>query len=110
MLATHCQLRLAHRISLTSGNLLTRLPIRTMASSVDALYAELAQQTELFNKLRLENSDPTALDESRKRLGELKREIASIKPGGKDAKKKERLLLKTPKVRRPALAFAPQLS
>ncbi|KAH9964109.1 histidyl-tRNA synthetase [Russula dissimulans] len=68
-----------------------------MVLSVDALYAELEQQTELFNKLRLENSDPTALDESRKRLGELKREIASIKPGGKDAKKKERLLLKTPK-------------
>lgn len=72
-----------------------------MVASVDALNAELAQQTELFNKLRVENSDPAALEESRKRLGELKRELASIKPGGKDSKKKERLLLKTPKVRRP---------
>jgi histidyl-tRNA synthetase len=83
-----------------------------MASSIDALNAELAQKTELFNKLRVENSDPVALEESRKRLGEIKRELASLKPGGgKDAKKKERLLLKTPKVRRsipslPSLAVA----
>jgi len=74
-----------------------------MAPSVDALNAQLAQQTELFNKLRIENSDPLALEESRKRLGEIKRELASLKPGGKDAKKKGRLLLKTPKVRHPVL-------
>jgi len=73
-----------------------------MAPSVDALNAQLAQQTELFNKLRIENSDPVALEESRKKLGEIKRELASLKPGGKDAKKKERLLLKTPKVRHPS--------
>jgi len=73
--------------------------LHTMVASVDALNAELAQQTELFNKLRIANSDPAALEESRKRLGEIKRELASLKPGGKDAKKKERLLLKTPKVR-----------
>lgn len=70
-----------------------------MVTSVDTLNAELAQQTELFNKLRIANSDPATLEESRKRLGEIKRELASLKPGGKDAKKKERLLLKTPKVR-----------
>jgi histidyl-tRNA synthetase len=73
-----------------------------MAASVDTLNAELAQQTELFNKLRIDNSDPATLEESRKRLGEIKRELASLKPGGKDAKKKERLLLKTPKVRLPS--------
>jgi histidyl-tRNA synthetase len=78
-----------------------------MVASVDALNAELAQQTELFNKLRIENSDPAALEESRKRLGEIKRELASIKPGGKDSKKKERLLLKTPKVRRLFLSSQP---
>lgn len=70
-----------------------------MAPPVDALNAELAQQTELFNKLRIENSDPVALEGSRKRLGEIKKELASLKPVGKDAKKKDRLLLKTPKVR-----------
>jgi hypothetical protein len=71
----------------------------TMASTLDALNAELAQQTELFNRLRVDNSDPAALEESRRRLGEIKRELAALKPSGKDAKKKERLLLKTPKVR-----------
>ncbi|KAH8987365.1 histidine-tRNA ligase [Lactarius hatsudake] len=70
-----------------------------MTSTLDALNAELAQQTELFNRLRIDNSDPAALEESRKRLGEIKRDLAALKPGGKDAKKKERLLLKTPKVR-----------
>jgi histidyl-tRNA synthetase len=70
-----------------------------MTSTADTLNAELVQQTELFNKLRIENSDPVALEESRKRLGEIKRELAALKPGGKDAKKRERLLLKTPKVR-----------
>jgi len=75
-----------------------------MVASVDTLNAELAQQTELFNKLRIANSDPATLEESRKRLGEIKRELASLKPGGKDAKKKERLLLKTPKVRHPLIS------
>ncbi|KAH9017811.1 histidine-tRNA ligase [Lactarius pseudohatsudake] len=87
-----------HR-SLYSRIQLTNTPPRfcTMASTPDALNAELAQQTELFNRLRIENSDPAALEESRRRLGEIKRELAALKPGGKDAKKKERLLLKTPK-------------
>jgi histidyl-tRNA synthetase len=70
-----------------------------MVASVDTLNAELVQQTELFHKLRIANSDPAALEESRKRLGEIKKELASLKQGGKEAKKKERLLLKTPKVR-----------
>jgi hypothetical protein len=96
---THWQLlRLTHRVPYRSFS----PRIHTMVSSVDALNAQLAQQTELFNKLRIENSDPVALEESRKRLGEIKRELASLKPGGKDAKKKERLLLKTPKVRHPS--------
>ncbi len=77
--------------------------LHTMVASVDVLNAELVQQTELFNKLRIANSDPAALEVSRKRLGELKRELASLKSGGQDAKKRERLLLKTPKVRPPFL-------
>lgn len=80
-----------------------RFLLHTMVASEDTLKAELAQQTELFNKLRLANSDPVTLEESRKRLGEIKRELASLKPGGKDGKKKERLRLKTPKVRHPLL-------
>jgi histidyl-tRNA synthetase len=78
-----------------------------MASTSDALNAEFSQQAELFNKLRIDNSDPAALEESRRRLGEIKRELAALKPGGEDAKKKERLLLKTPKVRAPAMLPSP---
>ena len=86
-----------------------RFLLHTMVASVDTLNAELAQQTELFNKLRIANSDPATLEDSRKRLGEIKRELASLKPGGKDAKRKERLLLKTPKVRHPPLVSPPLL-
>lgn len=82
----------------------------TMTSTVDILNAELAQQTELFNKLRIDNSDPVALEESRKRLGEIKRELATLKPGRKDAKKKGRLLLKTPKVRVSTFVPMPHLN
>ncbi|KAH9030318.1 hypothetical protein EDB85DRAFT_1891619 [Lactarius pseudohatsudake] len=39
----------------------------------------------------------TEVEESRRRLGEIKRELAALKPGEKDAKKRERLLLRTPK-------------
>ena len=77
----------------------TPLRFRTMASTLEALNSELVQQNELFNRLKIDNSDPAALEESRRRLGEIKREIAVLKPREKDAKKKERLLLKTPKVR-----------
>lgn len=105
MLAHSCQrLRLVPYRSFNSRPHFEILRNYTMASSVDALNAELVQQTELFNTLRIENSDPVALEESRKRLGEIKRELASLKPTGKDAKKKERLLLKTPKVRTPTPA------
>ncbi|KAI0273978.1 histidyl-tRNA synthetase [Russula aff. rugulosa BPL654] len=82
---------------LSSTRQFKRFLLQTMVTSVDTLNAELAQQNELFNKLRIANSDPAALEETRKRLGEIKRELASLKPGGKDAKKKGRLLLKTPK-------------
>ncbi|KAH9018285.1 hypothetical protein EDB85DRAFT_2154616 [Lactarius pseudohatsudake] len=59
--------------------------------------AELVQQTKLFNRLRIDNSDLGTLEESCWRLGEIKRELTALKPGRKDAKKRERLLLKTPK-------------
>jgi hypothetical protein len=112
MLAHWQLLRLSHPIScrpLTSKKQFKSTLLHTMVASADALNAELAQQTELFNKLRIENSDPAALEESRKRLGEIKRELASIKPGGKDSKKRERLLLKTPKVRHAVPSSRPHL-
>lgn len=70
-----------------------------MATTAESLNKEIAEQTALFNDLRKQQADPAALDEVKKRLGELKRSLASI-PGVKDAdKKRERLLLKTAKVR-----------
>ncbi|KAH9048598.1 hypothetical protein EDB83DRAFT_2632547 [Lactarius deliciosus] len=76
---------------------LTNRLYRDGLSTPEALNAELGQQTEPFNRLRIDNSDPAALEESRRRLGEIKRELAALKPGGKGAKKQERLLLKTRK-------------
>ncbi|KAF8274304.1 hypothetical protein EI94DRAFT_1714110 [Lactarius quietus] len=86
---------------------LVPVPYRSLYSRINPTYntpprfhtmtSTLAQQNELFHRLQIDNSDPAALEESRRRLGELKRELAALKPGGKDAKKKMRLLLKTPK-------------
>jgi len=78
----------------------------------EALEAEIAAQTAIFNDLRLntdKSSSSGSLDDVKKRLGDLKRALAMAKNAGKekkpkdgaaaaqDAKKKERLLLKTAK-------------
>ncbi|KAJ3969564.1 histidine-tRNA ligase [Lentinula raphanica] len=80
-----------------------------MASSLDALEREIENQNALFHELRLSGSDPAGLEEVKKKLGELKRSLGQAKAkaagdssaasGSKDgaAKKKERILLKTPK-------------
>ena len=70
-------------------------------SSADSITQELTKQTALFNELRLQNVEPSVLDEAKKKLGELKKSLALLKGAGgsKDAgKKRERLLLKTAKV------------
>jgi hypothetical protein len=67
--------------------------------------AEIAQQTALLNELRIQKADSSAIDEVKQRLSDLKRSQAVLRAQGgssKDAtasKKKERLLLKTAKVR-----------
>ena len=71
-------------------------------ATLESLTAELAQNTEQFNKLRKDSAAPEELEAVRKRLAELKEAIRSAKAadGPKDdGKKKERLLLKTAKVR-----------
>ncbi|KAI0037949.1 class II aaRS and biotin synthetase [Auriscalpium vulgare] len=71
-------------------------------ATAESVQAELTEQTEIFNKLRLDNAEPAVLEDTRKRLAELKKSLAALKnaSGGKNGgKKKERLLLKTPKVR-----------
>ncbi|KAF9225165.1 histidyl-tRNA synthetase [Gyrodon lividus] len=77
-------------------------------STAESLTAEIAQQQALFNELRLQNTDGAAIDAAKKKLSELRKSLAMIgKAGGstggaggsenKDAKKKDRLLLKTAK-------------
>ena len=77
-------------------------------STAESLAAEIAQQTTLVNELRLQNTDLTALDAAKKKLGELKKTLGAIGKAvessvaagtgdSKDGKKKDRLLLKTAK-------------
>ncbi|KAI9569547.1 hypothetical protein HD554DRAFT_2091947, partial [Boletus coccyginus] len=78
---------------------------RTRAmSTAQSLAAEITLQTAFVNELRLQNTDPTALDAAKKKLGELKKTFGAIGKAGaagtsdsKDGKKKDRLLLKTAK-------------
>ena len=74
-------------------------------ATAESIAQEIAQQTALFNDLRKQQAEASAVDEVKKKLGELKRSLAALtgessKDGGK---KKERILLKTPKVRRVSL-------
>jgi hypothetical protein len=62
---------------------------------------QIAQQTSLFNDLRTKNADQALIDEAKKKLGELKKSLGGARDAGK---KKERLLLKTAKVRNRARA------
>ena len=95
----HRAVRVFHR-SPAAPLVYTPLRFCSMAT-IESLSTEIARQTELFNKLRLENSDTSVLDDTRKRLGDLKKSLGALKNAAgvsKDAGK-ERLLLKTPKVR-----------
>jgi hypothetical protein len=88
-----------------------------MSNSVEldsaSINQEIAQQTSLLNELRHKHADTSAVEDVKKRLGELKKSLALLKinkEGGKDAskeagKKRERLLLKTAKVRAPSFVF-----
>jgi len=74
-----------------------------MASSSEILQQQIDQQTLFFNDLRKQNAAPALIDEAKKKLGDLKKSLALSKgtSGAKDAagKKRERLMLKTAKVR-----------
>ena len=88
-----------------------------LPTTPEALEAEIVAQTAIFNELRLNpgaSSSSDSIDDVKKRLGDLKRALALAKNAGKEKKpkdkdaaptaagqekKKERLLLKTAKVR-----------
>ena len=71
--------------------------------TVEALAEEVAAQSALVNELRKQGAENAAVEEAKKKLGELKKSLALLQraqgAGGKGEKKKERMLLKTPKVR-----------
>ncbi|KAM5539957.1 hypothetical protein V8D89_006460 [Ganoderma adspersum] len=68
--------------------------------TAEALAEEVAAQNTLVNELRKQGADSAAQEEAKKRLGELKKNLALLQhaagAGGK-GKKKERMLLKTAK-------------
>ena len=79
-----------------------------MANNTESITLEIAKLSEDFNRLRASTveSDKAALEVTQKKLGELKKALGQAKAaaaGGKDGagakKKRERLLLKTAKVR-----------
>lgn len=89
---------------------------RFIMSDAASLSAAIAEQTARLNDLRLQkDADTGALEETKKKLGELKKTLGAInkanalaaagsKPSSStattsDAKKRERVLLKTAKVR-----------
>ena len=70
-------------------------------ATMESLNAEIAQQNILCQTLVKQNGDSSVLEEAKKKLGELKKSLGVLTKagaGGKDARKKERLLLKTAKV------------
>ncbi|KAI0640150.1 histidyl-tRNA synthetase [Trametes polyzona] len=69
----------------------------------DTLANEIAAQSTLLNDLRKQQADAALVEEAKKKLGDLKRSLALLQNqnagagGAKEGKKKERMLLKTPK-------------
>ena len=78
-----------------------RFPV-AVSMDIVALNAEIQEQSKLLKSLKLENADPARVAEVSQRLGQLKRTLGTAKPDAvtskTEDKKKERLLLKTPKV------------
>jgi hypothetical protein len=79
---------------------LPRLRYATMAT-LDTIDQEIAKQSAQYNQLKAQNDDSSALELAKLKLGELKRSRGAMlqAAGGSKDKKKDRLLLKTPKVR-----------
>jgi histidyl-tRNA synthetase len=71
-------------------------------ATLEDLNAEITATSARLTDLRQQAAEPAAVDEAKKRLGELKKSLALLQNagGGKEGgKKKERMLLKTAKVR-----------
>ena len=70
-------------------------------ATAESLTAQIAEQSALLNDLRKQQAEASVMEEVKKKLGELKRTLGQISGGSskEGGKKKERILLKTPKVR-----------
>jgi ribosome-interacting GTPase 1 len=79
-------------------------------ATTESLNAEISQLSTQLADLRRQNAEPSIVEEVKKKLGELKKTVATQSGASKDSgKKKERILLKTPKVRRVQLIGPPVL-
>ena len=69
--------------------------------TVESLNKEIAERTALWTEAKKTGADAAVVEEHRVKLGELKKALGQLQAGagGKDGKKRERLLLKTAKVR-----------
>lgn len=70
-------------------------------ATVESLNQEIAERSALFNDARKQGTDAAIIEEHKVKLGELKRALGQLMgaSGSKDTKKRDRLLLKTAKVR-----------
>lgn len=99
--------RFSHRLSPPAAHCIphSRRVLLSMAAAEESLAQEISEQSKLVAKLKSDSSAQAvaALEEAKRKLAELKKKENITKnaaSGGKDAgKKKERLLLKTAKVR-----------
>jgi hypothetical protein len=72
--------------------------VRTMASDATAVKASIAALEVHIHGLRAQSADQKAIGAEMKKLGELKKQLGQLGANAKDDSKKNRLLLKTPKV------------
>lgn len=93
---------LTHRSS--SRLLCRRLPYSTdmSGSELTSLTQSVSEQSTLLKTLREQNAAQSLIDDAHKKLGDLKKKLGQLTASAKDkdktdAKKKERLLLKTAK-------------
>ncbi|KAK0234158.1 hypothetical protein IW262DRAFT_1334735 [Armillaria fumosa] len=96
------RIRRFHRLPpISSSHNTARVGIRKIMTLAD----EIAEQTTLFNNLRLQNADPAEVEAAKRKLGELKKAQGVLNAKEREKKgdsaegekKKERILLKTPK-------------
>lgn len=78
--------------------LLTRRTIMASTPDLAALRASITALNEHIHTLKSQSADAAAIAAENKKLGELKKQLGQLGGSAKADSKKDRLLLKTPKV------------